>query len=159
MKLKVNSLTWLVLFVGLSPAAQAAQKSAQALATIKVVEKFDVVKVTDLTFPEAQQGQAADIVDPGSADADPSASFLITGPANRALTIVLPADGAVVMTTGGGGPANQEIAVNSFTSNALTEIGANGEAKLYVGATRAALAADQVLGNYEGTFLVDVAHQ
>jgi len=138
--------------------AQAASDTAQALQQVQAA--IAIAQVSDLDFGTGIQGDAAVTVAPGTAENASNASFNVTGEAGLAYTITLPIDGAVVMTTGGGG-ANETIAVNSFVS--FPAAGANGlltggSQSLYVGATRAALGAAQVAGGYATTFTVDVVY-
>jgi spore coat protein U-like protein len=139
--------------------AQAASDTAQALQVVQAA--IAIAQVSDLDFGTAVQGDAASTVAPGTAENANNASFAVTGEPGLAYTITLPADGAVVMQTGGGG-ANETIAVNTFVSNPAA--GANellngtGNQSLFVGATRAALGAAQVAGAYATTFTVDVVY-
>lgn len=137
----------------------AASTTAQALQ--QVLAALTITQVSDLDFGTAAAGDVAKTVAPGAAEDAENASFSVTGEANTAYTITLPADSTVVMTTGGGG-ANETIAVDTFTSNPAA--GANGlldgsgQQDLFVGATRAALGASQVAGAYTATFTVDVVY-
>ena len=137
--------------------AKAASATAQALAVVTAA--INITQVADLDFGSAVQGDASNLVAPGDASA---AEFSVTGQPNTAYTITLPADGAVVMTTGAGSSADEQIAVDSFASTPA--VGANGlldgsgAQTLKVGATRAALSGTQVVGNYSTNFTVDVVY-
>lgn len=138
---------------------QAASTTGNATQT--VIAAIAISNVSDLAFGTAPAGDAAKVVAPGASENAENGSFNVTGQANTAYTISLPADGTVIMTTGGGG-ANETIAVDSFTS--FPAAGANGllngsgAQTLFVGATRAALGAAQVAGNYTTTYTVTVVY-
>ncbi|OFZ55296.1 MAG: hypothetical protein A2428_09140 [Bdellovibrionales bacterium RIFOXYC1_FULL_54_43] len=127
-----------------------------------VIAALAITNSSALDFGEGIQGDVAKVVAPGAAENASNGSFAITGEPNRAYTITLPADGAVVMATAGGGVANKEIAVDSFVSNPAA--GANGlldgsgAQDVFVGATRAALLANQVTGSYTTTYTVTVVY-
>lgn len=136
---------------------KAASDTAQALAVVTAA--INIVQVADLDFGSSVQGDIAATVAPGDGTA---ASFTVSGQANTAYTITLPADGTVTMITGTGASADEQIAVNSFVSNPA--VGANGlldgagSQTLNVGATRDAISATQVAGNYASNFTVDVVY-
>ena len=81
-----------------------------------------------------------------------AAKFTVTGQANSAYTIGLPANGAVTIT-GAGTP----MTVNDFTSSLTSNSGntGTGSQDFYVGATLG-VAASQTAGTYSGTFTVIV---
>lgn len=135
---------------------QAAQGTAKA--KLKVVQSINVTTTSDLIFSEAGAGAAEETVLPDTSENAQNASFEITGEPNRAVTVTLPGDGVVVMKTAGGGSPESEVAVNQFTSNSIPDLGGAGQATLFVGATRAALASNQVAGDYEADFIVDVVY-
>lgn len=132
--------------------------SADGTATQVVVQAIALTPVSDLDFGSAAQGDAAKVVAPGAAENAENGSFTVSGAPSTAYTITLPA-GAVTLTTGAGG-ANETISVGTFTSFPATTgtIGAGGTQLLLVGATRAALGAAQVAGNYTGTYTVTVVY-
>lgn len=144
-------------FILLASNAHAAQATGRAL--MRVIQSLSVTNVSDLIFSEASAGAASETIAPDQTETAQNASFEITGEPNRPINISLPADGTVTMTTAGGGTADSEIAVAQFQSNSPAQIEATGKVNLFVGATRAALSATQVVGDYEGTFIVDVVHQ
>ncbi|MGZ3770432.1 MAG: DUF4402 domain-containing protein [Bdellovibrio sp.] len=125
----------------------------------QVIAAIAITNTSDLDFGSAPQGDAQKLVAPGSAENAENGSFAVTGQANTAYTITLPADGTVVMTTAGGG-ANQTIAVNSFTSfpSGTGLLNATGNQSLFVGATRAALGSSQAPGSYTATYTVTVVY-
>lgn len=137
--------------------AKAASTTAQALAVVTAA--IDIAQVADLDFGSSVQGDVAKTVAPADATA---AEFTVTGQPSTAYTITLPTDGTVTMITGGGASADEQITVNSFASSPAA--GANGmldgsgSETLKVGATRSALSATQVAGNYAATFTVDVVY-
>lgn len=135
--------------------AQAATSTADAL--MNVVTGLAVVNNSNLIFDEAIAGSPAQTVDADSTETDSNASFSISGQAGRPITINLPADGTVIMTNGNSS-SDDQIAVNSFTSNPLAVIDSNGNAELYVGATRDALSPTQNGGSYSATFNVEVIY-
>lgn len=142
-------------------AYQAHAASTTGTAKQVVISALAITNVSDLDFGTAAPGDAAKLVAPGTSENAENGSFTVAGQANTAYTITLPADGTVTMVTGGGG-ANETIAVDTFTS--YPAAGANGlldgtgNQPLYVGATRAALGAGQVAGNYAGTYTVTVVY-
>ncbi|EQC47338.1 DUF4402 domain-containing protein [Bacteriovorax sp. Seq25_V] len=137
--------------------AQAASDTAQALAVVTAA--INIAQVADLDFGSAVQGDAQSTVAPADASA---AEFTVTGQPSTAYTITLPSDGTIEMITGAGGSADERIAVDSFTSTpaagANGSLDGTGSETLKVGATRAALSATQVAGNYAATFTVDVVY-
>lgn len=112
----------------------------------------------NLDFDTVIQGDASATVAPGDGTA---AVFDVTGSPNTAYTVNLPA-APINMVTAGGGAAEREIEVNTFVSNPAA--GANGmldgagEQELRVGATHAAILANQEPGSYSGTFTVEVVY-
>lgn len=126
-----------------------------------VIAAISIANVSDLDFGTAPAGDAAKTVAPGTSEDAENGSFTVSGAANTAYTITLPADGTVTMTTGGGG-ANETIAVSTFTSSPAAGsnglLSGTGTQNLYVGATRAALGAAQVAGNYTATYTVTVVY-
>jgi len=124
--------------------------SATANATQTVIAAIAITKVTDLDFGSAPQGDPQKTVAPAA-----GASFSITGAPNTAYTITVPSDGTVTMANGG-----NTIAVDSFTSSpsATGTLDGAGAQTLRVGATRAALAGNQAVGSYTGTFTVTVVY-
>ena len=141
--------------------AKANTASAVGTATQTVIAAIAISNISNLDFGTAPAGDPAKTVLPGTVEAADNGSFAVTGQASNAYTISLPADGVVTMTTAGGG-VNKSIAVNSFTSypaaGANGMLSASGTQTLFVGATRAALAASQVTGSYTGTYTVTVIY-
>lgn len=153
--------TLLLALVIALPSASAIAATATAEALQIVEAAIAINKQSDLDFGTASQGDAAKPVAADTTETAENASFLVTGEANKAYTIALPADGDVIMKKDGiGGSADSEIAVNGFESFPLQ--GANGvldgsgQESLYVGATRDALLATQESGSYTDTFTVTV---
>ena len=137
------------------PANQAMAVATTGTARQIVLAALAIVNVSDLAFPQAAPGAAAATVAPGTAENANNGSFNVTGQANAAYTITLPT--TVNMTNG----ANT-IAVSTFVSfpaaGANGLLSATGSQLLLVGATRAALAANQAVGTYTGTYTVDVVY-
>lgn len=131
-------------------------------ATQVVTTAISITNVSDLDFGSAPQGDASKQVLPGSSENTENGSFTVSGQANTAYTITLPANGVVIMETAGGGTADKQIAVDSFAS--FPAAGANGllsgagSQSLFVGGTRAALLSTQVAGSYTGTYQVIVVY-
>ncbi len=136
---------------------KAASATAQALAVVTAA--INIVQVSDLDFGSSVQGDGSLAVATGDASA---AEFTVSGEPSTAYTITLPADGTIIMQTGAGASADEQIAVDSFVS--APAAGANGlldgtgSETLKVGATRAALSATQVTGSYTTNFTVDVVY-
>jgi len=142
-------------------ATQVQAASSTGTARQIVIAALSIANVSDLDFGTAAAGDVAKTVAPGTAENADNGSFTVTGQAATAYTITLPADGVVVMTTGGGG-ANETIAVDTFVSSpaagANGVLSAGGTQSLFVGATRAALGASQLPGTYTGTYTVTVVY-
>lgn len=124
-----------------------------------VTAALTIVSGNALDFGTAEQGAPAKSV----AATDPeAATFTVTSQAGTAYSITLPASGTVKMTKSGGtaGVATQEIEVSSFDSipSSNSSIPVGGSEILKVGATRAALLANQETGTYEGSFTVSVVY-
>lgn len=153
----VTALALCLLFVNKEALAASANGTARQI----VIAAISIVNNSDLDFGTAAQGDAQKTVAPGAAENAENGSFTVSGQASTAYTITLPADGVVIMQTGGGG-ANETIAVDSFVSNpaagANGMLSAGGSQALYVGATRAALGAAQVAGTYTATYSVTVVY-
>ena len=137
------------------PLNQAFAVSGTGTARQVVVAAIAIANVSDLLFPQASPGAAAATVVPGAAENANNGSFNVTGQASTAYTITLPT--TINMTNG-----TNTIAVNTFVSfpaaGANGLLNAAGSQLLLVGATRAALAANQALGTYSGTYTVDVVY-
>lgn len=159
--LVIAALAALSLFsvVGVYQRAQAASTTGNATAT--VISAIAINNVSDLAFGEATRGDVAKIVAAGSSENSENGSFNVTGEANKAFTITLPST-AIQITTGTNTTIDHRIAVDTFTSNPAA--GANGSLNglgaqsLFVGATRAAISANQVFGAYTGTYSVTVVY-
>lgn len=124
-----------------------------------VTAAIAITNVSDLDFGTAPQGDASKLVAPGASENAENGSFTVTGTPSTAYTITLPSNGTVIMQTGGGG-ANETIAVDNFTSfpSGTGTLSAGGSQLLLVGATRAALGASQVVGNYTAAYTVTVVY-
>jgi hypothetical protein len=137
--------------------AHAVAATAVSTMSATVIAALSISTNSHLNFGQATAGDAAKTIAAGDTA---SASFTVSGEANKTYTIVLPTNGSVTMTTGGGGTASKMIAVTSFTSSPSTtgSLGAGGTQTLRVGATRAALPASQASGSYSGSFTVTVLY-
>jgi hypothetical protein len=120
-----------------------------------VTAAIAIANVSDLDFGTAAQGSAAKVVAPGAAENAENGSFNVTGTPSQTYTITLPS--TVNLSNGG-----NTIAVNTFVSfpaaGANGSLSATGSQLLLVGATRAAIPANQATGNYTGTYTVDVVY-
>jgi hypothetical protein len=147
--------------------AQAAgSASATASAFAKVITPIAITKTADLNFGTIISGPAGTVtVSPsgvetatGGATAlnpNPNVSaalFSVTGEPSTAYSISLPS--SISITNGA-----QSMTVNAFTSNPTPGgvLSAGGSQSLQVGATLA-VATNQAIGNYSGTFSVTVAY-
>ncbi len=133
-------------------------RTVVATHSISVYSGISLTKTADLIFADAYRNDAAAAIVPGAS----SAAYTVTGQANAVYTVSLPANGTVVMSTGGGGTANKEIHVDTFTSNpsGTGTLSGAGTDTLYVGATRAAILGTQVTASdYQGSFMVTVTYQ
>lgn len=130
--------------------------SASPNATLTALTMIGLTKLSDLAFGVAARNDSVKAITAGSGG---SASFTVSGEANRSYSITLPS--SVTLTTGAGNTANTQIVVNSFTSSPASPatLSAGGTQTLYVGATRAAISGTQTQGNYTGSFTVTVAYQ
>lgn len=157
----MTDLKLIICFIINLIALNAVAANVNGLAIQTVVAAISIVNVSDLDFGSAAAGTVAKTVAAGAIENAENGSFIVSGQANTAYTILLPANGVVVMTTAGGG-LNKDIPVNSFTS--LPAAGANGLLNaggtqlLLVGATRSALGASQVAGSYTSTYSVTVVY-
>jgi len=84
-----------------------------------------------------------------------AAPFGVTGDNSAAFSITLPANGTVELTRSGG---SEKMAVDDFDHNSTLTLSASGTATFNVGATLT-VNADQVPGEYSGSFSVTVAYQ
>lgn len=157
--MKANTMLSLIVTGMLLTGYQAFGAQGTGRAIMRVVTAITVTNVSDLVFTEAAAGSPAETVNADLTETAQNGSFDVTGEPNKAIAITLPADGMVKMMVNGGGTPDNEIAVDTFTSNAPAQIDAAGTTPLYVGATRATLSATQMAGDYEGTYNVDVVYQ
>lgn len=140
-------------------AAQTA--SALAEATAEVIASIAIQKNSDLSFGKAAAGDGSKTISAGTSENPENASFFVTGEPHKRYTVILPADGTIVMRTGQGS-AHQRIAVDGFhfgTMDGALQLGAEGNQPLFVGATRNALNNNQMPGIYSATFLVTVTYE
>jgi len=90
----------------------------------------------------------------GSSSFSP-APFTVTGENSSTFNVSLPANGTVVLTRISG---SETMAVNGFTSNAPSSLSSSGSASFTIGATLS-VGANQIAGEYTGSFAVTVAYQ
>lgn len=159
----------LIVILFFSILASVVVKAASATGKCKqvVIENLSIQKISDLDFGTSVQGEAPKIVSAGTQEDSSNASFVIQGTKNKSVSIILPPDNAVFLiltspsstTSLNKSPVPTGIPVNQFTANLLTGvIGNNGLLDLYVGATRSAIATNQIVGYYEGSFTVEVIY-
>lgn len=136
----------------------ASTDTESADATTTILADLTATKTQDLAFGTGAASDGAKTINPAS-DTTNSAAFSLTGGASATYTITLPS--SVNMTTAGGGTDAKTIVVNSFTSSpsGTGTLSGGGTGTVYVGATRAAIRADQVTGAYSGTFTVTFTYQ
>ncbi|NLT02957.1 MAG: DUF4402 domain-containing protein [Bacteroidales bacterium] len=84
-----------------------------------------------------------------------AAPFGVSGENSATFNITLPVNGTVELTRSGG---SEKMAVNDFTHNSNLLLSTGGTSTFNVGATLT-VAADQVPGEYSGSFSVTVAYQ
>lgn len=134
-----------------------AQANANATAKINIISALNLTNNTVLDFGDYVQGDTgAKTVAAGDPE---SANFSVSGNPNSTYNIVLPST-PVVMSTNGGGP-NQEINVQSFTSDKVgnsSTLDGSGNDTFNVGGETAALLGSELAGEYTGQFSVTVAY-
>lgn len=117
-----------------------------------------ISKTSDLVFGTGAPGDSSKQIPPGTSENSSNASFQVTGDANTAYSITLPAAPITIKT--GNGANSDTIEVSNFQSfpvgNGL--LNASGSQNLFVGATRAALRLNQKAGPYTGGFTVTVVY-
>lgn len=168
---KFTFMTLVAMAIGGFTALTASNANAQATAgpataniNALINNPITLAKTADLDFGSAAPSTAATtiIVDPttgaqtgsaiGLGGATTAAGFTVTGLANQAFSVTLPADGTVTLA-GPGAP----MAVNTFLDDAPATITA-GSVSFGVGATLT-VGANQTAGGYTGTFDVTVSYQ
>jgi hypothetical protein len=119
-----------------------------------------ITQVSNLEFGTLFTGDPSGVIAAGTSETATNASFLVTGEASTAYTITLP--NWINMTTPGGSGTTFKIKVDNFTSypaeGANGQLDGSGQQSVYVGATRAAIATNQVSGAYSGSFTVEVVY-
>lgn len=133
--------------------------TTQASAIQKIVQKLQIIKISDLDFGEASPGDGVKVVAPGQQETFENASFRVIGEPRKSFVIFLPPPNSVTMKLGAGGP-NQEIKLIQFTSNPSSNglLDNSGQAMIYVGASREAISLSAKAGDYSGTFVVTVIY-
>jgi hypothetical protein len=159
----VFALITAICFLGRSQDAEASSTaSATANSTQQIITSIAISRVAHLQFGDAAQSDGAKTIDPSAAPSGAGtvtrAEFGVTGEASHSFAVSgLPV--TITMTTDDGATADEQISVGTFhyfvdgtggndTNGALDGTGAR---TVYVGATRAAIRADQVSGAYVST--------
>jgi hypothetical protein len=157
--------TLLSLTAAVASAQAAGSATATASAFAKVITPIAITKTADLNFGTIISGPAGNVtVSPagienatGATVLNPNpnvsaALFSVTGEPSTAYSIALPS--SISITNGA-----QSMTVSAFTSNPTPGgvLSAGGSQALQVGATLA-VATNQAIGNYSGTFSVTVAY-
>lgn len=150
---KISLVPAFALAALVSPGAQAAD-NADATATASVTAALQITNTKDLEFGEGFTGDLAKVV---AANAAEAASFDVQGEPLAAYT-VQPISDITLDLVGGSGAANEQIAVTTFLTDGVENLSAGGVDTFTVGATRGALANDQVSGNYTGIFNVSIVY-
>ncbi|MGZ3770433.1 MAG: DUF4402 domain-containing protein [Bdellovibrio sp.] len=116
-----------------------------------------VTALSDLSFPLGVPGDPAYVISAGTSDNGSNASFRVSGNANQAYSIVLPATATMDFKKGS---KSDSILIYSFVSYpAINGVLNNlGQADFFVGATRDALRTNQTAGSYSGHFSVTVVY-
>lgn len=153
-----------------------AQSSTESTATTNatVIAPIAIAKIASLEFGNVAKGTAGTVAiatDGSRTDSDVqltpgtqqgtvrAASFAVTGEGTMTYDITLPADNAVVLTTGDGVGNTKKMELSSFTSNPTVLLGAltAGAQTLLVGATMT-LDGTEIAGAYSATYSVSVAY-
>jgi len=130
--------------------ASTATGTGTAKTTVMASITITPVAGSALDFGVASPNDVAKVI--AATDATKAQKFDITGQANTAFTITVPA--SVTMT----GPGTA-ITVNTFTSTPASPVlNASGTLTIGIGATRSAIPANQVAGAYTGAFSVTVSY-
>ena len=133
---------------------------ADALAKIRVLKappQLKLEKKRDLQFKDAVQGAPKDTVAPTE---NAAAEFDVVGQVDKTYQVSFVAD-SIDMKTGGGTTADEKITVTDFTTDLTSNQGklpTTEKGVFHVGATRAELTPNQVVGDYEGAFKVRVTY-
>ena len=121
---------------------------------------ISAAQVSNLNLGTLTPGDSSATIPPGTSENAQNGSILVTGDPNVVYTIVLPASSVNLVT--GGGTARETITLSNFLS--FPPAGANGlldstgKQLLFIGATRAALNANQAPGAYTGSYAITVTY-
>lgn len=134
--------------------AQSVVQNAQI--SQRIFPVLDIKKISDMYFPDAYPGSPSHSIEPGNSETAQNASFLITGEANKRVSILLPSERVILQN----GQHRAKIFVTDFRSNVgqTSQLDSNGELKLFVGATREDVPTKIPSGDYSGTFYVTVLY-
>lgn len=153
-------------FMGIAVESVKAQ-TATANAAATIVTPISIAKTVDLNFGAIVPSSAAGTVVVGNDNSilgnggvtlipqlgtHSAASFTVTGAANATFSVTLP--GNTTLTRGGG---SETMTVSEFLHNATGTLDGTGAEAFKVGA-KLAVAANQLPGQYEGTFDVTVTY-
>ena len=113
--------------------------------------------LSQLDFGTGAPGDSAKQILPGTTETAANGSFAVTGDANRAFSILLPASATMEI---GNGQNKDSIAISSFTSfpSVAGVLNGAGDRTVFVGATRAALKLTQRAGLYSGSYSITVVY-
>ena len=103
--------TPLILVLAIFSSAPARAASAEAICSQTVVASLGIRTLTNMNFGTAVAGSAAMEVSPSNKSQ--AAIFQVTGEPNRYYSITLPKVGTVVMKTGTGSEATQQIVIEN----------------------------------------------
>jgi len=152
--MKQNIIFGMTLAVAMWSGASPPAASDSATARARVLSVLSLDNETDLNFGDAYRGDIAATVAP--TETAKAARFALTnGTANVGLQISYDMPEPMLHEAGTPGVEDDEIVVDNFSSN-IDLAPTTGSQTFHVGARRAAIRANQALGNYTGTFTVTV---
>jgi hypothetical protein len=128
--------------------------SATGRVTLRVVRPLSIQNVSDMVFPNAAQGADRFTLDP---TAQSSAKFIITGEPGAQISVVLPGQTVLYRPDS---PRINGIQVSDFVSSKGSTfiLDQDGSGLVFIGATRDPIPTQQDLGDYTGTFQVEVVY-
>ncbi len=152
MKIKFTFILIMTWFLLISSSAKAISEVGKA--TMKVLSAVYVEASQPLALTAAALHSSLDRIKPGN---EKSAYFKVSGEPHSAFQINLPSE--VTLTTQDGLLPNQKIKItNIMASEKIGQLNSSGKQIIYVGASRASLQPDQQIGNYEGTFTLELIY-
>ena len=126
------------------------------LTSFEAYGQLAVTKISDLDFGVVPQDGPAKTVPPNSFETAENASFLVTGPANTAYSIILPRRFTMDHSSGTGKSIKVDNIISFPAEGNHGFLNPSGEQYLYVGATREAIQKNLTTGFYSATFTVEV---